>query len=208
MRKGAVRTWDLLVNYPDERERQDDLANILALGGSAKYPAAQDLFYAEKSLLQDRRAVLFLDDDVDVAFEDLDRLFVTFTSHDLWLAQPSWAHGSRMGSRIALNCPLFELHYTNSVEPAAAMFSQQALAACVDSFDQPAPGEDLGFAWAKLLGDPSDRIAVIDTVAVRKPPQLEDAAGAVDRGGGNAGTRLYGFVIRSGDRVQKVMLTS
>jgi LicD family len=195
MRKGAARTWDLLVNVADERDGDGDLANMVAIGGASKYAAAKDLYYTDGWLLRERKAVLFLDDDIDVAFDDLDRLFRTFLANDLWLAQPSWAHGSRAGSKVTLNCPIFEAHYTNFAEPAAALFSQQALATCVDSFDRPRSSA----AWPKLLGDPTDRIAVIDTVAVRQ-------AGASDHGTEDASLRLHGFVMRSGDRTLKIML--
>jgi hypothetical protein len=203
MRKGAARTWDLLVNHPAEPTPDDDLANIIAIGGTGKFPAAKDLYHADASLLRERKAVLFLDDDIDVAFEDLDRLFRTFLASDLWLAQPSWAHGSRAGSKFTLTNPLFELHYTNFVDGAATLFSQSALAACVESFDQPTGGDGLGFLWPRLLGAPIDRVGVIDAVAVRQ---------IVEAGHGEApsqaGAQLHGFVTRSGELVQKILLRS
>ena len=200
MRKGAVRTWDLLVNVADDRDGTDDLANMVAIGGTSKYAAAKDLYYTDAWLLRERKSVLFLDDDIDVAFEDLDRLFRTFLASDLWLAQPSWAHESPGRSKITLNCPLFDLHYTNLVDGAAALFSQQALATCIDSFDQPMSGVELGFLWPTLLGNPTDRVAIIDTVAVRTATAL-GTAGTED-----ASSHLYGFVRRSGDRALKIML--
>jgi len=203
MRKGAARTWDLAVNYPDDRASADDVANIIAIGGTSKYAAAKDLYYADASLLSERKAVLFLDDDIDIAFEDLDRLFRTFLASDLWLAQPSWAHGSPAGSKFTLTNPLFELHYTNFVDGAAALFSQSALAACVESFDQPAGSDGLGFLWPKLLGAPIDRVGVIDTVSVR---QVGAAGGRTETV--NPGALLHGFVTRSGELVQKILLRS
>ena len=202
MRKGAARTWDLMVNAPDDVAVEAELANFIAIGGTGKYAAAKDLYYADSWFLRERKAVLFLDDGIDIAFEDLDRLFQTFLASDLWLAQPSWAHGSPGGSKFTLSNPLFELHYTNFVDGAAALFSQSALAACIDSFDQPHGAEEPGFRWPKLLGAPIDRVGVIDAIAVRQAGETGGGAEPVDRG-----ARLYGFVTRSGEVVQKFMLT-
>jgi hypothetical protein len=227
MQKGAARTWDLLVNVADDRDGTDDLANMVAIGGASKYAAAKDLYYTDAWLLRERKAVLFLDEDIDVAFEDLDRLFRTFLANDLWLAQPSWAHDSHAGSKITLNCPLFELHYINFVEGAAPIFSQHALAACIDSFDRSMSGEGLGHVWPKLLGFPLDRIAVIDAIAMRKSrepgdrqaasaeqrrsqdiePGPEAAAVLASYGIEDTTHRLFGFVVPSGNRPQKIMLT-
>jgi len=203
MQKGVARTWDLLVNAPDDTGFDGDLANFIAIGGTSKYPAAKDLYYADPWFLRERKAVLFLDDGIDVAFEDLDRLLQMFLASDLWLAQPSWAHGSPAGSKFTLSNPLFELHYTNFVDGAATLFSQSALAACVDSFDQPAGGDGLGFLWPKLLGAPIDHVGVIDAVSVRQVGAAGGRAESVDRD-----ARLHGFVTRSGELVQKILLRS
>jgi hypothetical protein len=203
MRTGAVRTWDLLVNYPADRDFDDEVANYVAIGGRAKYPAARDLYYADSWIMRERTAVLFLDDDIDIAFEDLDRLFRTFVACDLWLAQPSWAQGSPGATELTLRNPQFEARYTNFVDGAATLFSQSALAACVESFDRPARDNELGSLWPKLLEAPFDRVGVIDAVAVRSAGGAGGPAAAVD-----PAARLLGFVRRSGEVLQKFRTTS
>ena len=203
MRKGAVRTWDLLVNYPDDRAVDDDVANYVAIGGSSKYPAARDLYYADSWIMRERKAVLFLDDDIDVAFEDLDRLFQTFVACDLWLAQPAWASGSPARTTLTSSNPELEVHYTNFVDGAATLFSQSALAACIESFDQPPGGGELGLLWPRLLAAPFDRVGVIDAVSVRQAEGAGGPAEVIDRG-----VRVLGYIKRSGEVLQKFKMTS
>ena len=198
MRKGAARTWDLLVSLPAGHAVDDDLANYIAIGGKAKYPAARDLYYADSWIMRERQAVLFLDDDIDVAFDDLDRLFQTFLTCELWVAQPSWAPGSPAVTRLAVGNPGIEAHYTNFVDTAAALFSQLALAASVESFDRPGAADELGFEWPSLLAAPFDRVGVIDAVSMRRVGGSSSPAQAIGRS-----PRILGYVKRAGDVLQK-----
>ena len=198
MRKGVARTWDLLVNFPDERASDDDVANYIVIGGTAKYPAAKDLYFADSWIMRERKAVLFLDDDIDVAFEDVDRLFQIFLTCDLWLAQPSWAPGSAGDVALTMSDPRFELRYTNSVDGVAALFSESALAACVDSFDQSIAAEELGFLWPKLLQAPFDRVGVIDAVSMRQAGGASARPKPIERS-----DQILGYVKRAGEVLQK-----
>jgi hypothetical protein len=59
-----------MVNYPDGCAFDDDLANYIVVGGTAKYPTAKELYYAESWFMRDRKAVLFLDDGIDIVLLD------------------------------------------------------------------------------------------------------------------------------------------
>jgi hypothetical protein len=182
MRKGASRQWDLLVDYYGKKpDYTDPFADFVNQGGVTKFPSVKAIDEANPGFLRDYRAIYFLDDDIDLAFGDIDRLFEIFMRHDLWLAQPSLTHDSHHTHQIVLHSPLFELRFTNFVEIMAPVMSQSAFAACIETFEQSISGFGLDFVWPALLGAPRDRIAIIDSVRMRHSKETDFQEGAFYR---------------------------
>jgi len=182
MRKDAPRQWDLLVDYYGRKpDYTDAFADFVNLGGITKFPSVKAIDEANPGFLRGYRAICFLDDDIDLAFGDIDRLFEVFMRRGLWLAQPSLTHDSYHTHQIVLHSPLFELRYTNFVEIMAPVMSQNAFAACIETFDQSISGFGLDLVWPALLGAPRDRIAIIDSVRVRHSKETDFQEGAFYR---------------------------
>jgi hypothetical protein len=174
MKKDAARQWDLLIDYYGAHDDyRDELADFTFKGGVAKYPSIRAFDRANVGLLRSYRALSFLDDDIEIAFEDIDRMFAIFTSHDLWLAQPSLSRDSFYSHAICLHCEQFELRYTNFVEIMAPIMSQTAFARLVETFDKSISGYGLDIAWPKLLGDPRNCIAILDSVQMRHAKKID-----------------------------------
>ena len=110
MRRDASRQWDLLVDYYGKKpDYADAFADFINQGGVTKFPSVKAIDEANPGFLRSYRAIFFLDDDIDVAFGDIDRLFDVFMRCGLWLAQPSLTHDSYHTHQIVLHSPLFEL---------------------------------------------------------------------------------------------------
>lgn len=120
-------------------------------------------------------AFFFPDDDLEFAVEDVNRLFDVFEARDLSLAQPSLDAASLVSYEITRTAPGNLLRYTNFVEVMCPVFSRAALAVCVVSFELTESNWGLDVLWPRLLGDPQDRIAIVDAVSVRhaRPPRAD-----------------------------------
>ena len=172
------RNWDFMLNYYEIPSiGWDEQADIVVTGGLSKFTAVKAIHSSAPDLFTDYRAVFFVDDDIMIDFADIDRLFSIFVEAGLELAQPALSHASYHSWVTTLACPSFHLRYTNYVEVMMPVFSRSAFLACVDSFDQCVSGYGLDFAWPVLLGNPLDRIAVIDAVTATHTRPIDLANG-------------------------------
>jgi hypothetical protein len=100
------------------------------------------------------------------------------------LAQPSLADGSYVAHEITRWNGSFEVRFTNFVEAMCPLFSREALRRCAPSFTKVYTAFGLDMVWARILGDPRDRIGMIDAAPVihsrpigggtwRRPPGLD-----------------------------------
>jgi SEC-C motif/Protein of unknown function (DUF707) len=178
MKKGEPRQWDLLVDcYGQTPDYHDEFADFTTSGGVAKFPSLAAIDTANPGFLRAYEAVFLPDDDLELDFADLDRLFEFFMNHGLLLAQPSLSHDSYYSMPICRHCALFDLRFTNFVEIMAPMFSRAALATCIATFGESVSGFGLDVVWPKLLGDPDDRIGIIDAVQMRHARKIDMVAG-------------------------------
>jgi len=179
----ATRPYDVWLDaYTDlgATAWADDPAYVTDGRGTTKFARAQALVPE----LTRYEAVWFPDDDISVDPAGVERLFATFHSHGLWLAQPSLADGSYVSHEITRWNGSFEVRYTNFVEAMCPLFSREALVRCAPSFTECVSAYGIDLAWGGILGDPRDR---------RRKGRLE-AAGRVRSG---RGSRTGGRKVRT-----------
>ncbi len=119
------------------------------------------------------RYVLLLDDDIEIDASSIERLFGVMRDHDLWLAQPAYTPDSHVRWPITVAVPGLLLRYTDFVEVGVSAFEVSALARVIDTIAESRSGWGLDMVYSQLLGDPHDRIAVIDSVTCRHPDRAE-----------------------------------
>lgn len=68
---------------------------------------------------------------------------------------------------ITLKNEGLSFRHTNFVEIMAPLFSRQALLQCLFTFNISISGYGLDLIWPKVLGWPTDKIALFDSVSVR-----------------------------------------
>jgi len=171
------RSWDLLLSYYQRPLHLDDRAEMATLGGVAKFPALWETNRAHNNFLLRYEAALFLDDDIEIRFEDVDALFSVARDFQLALAQPSLSLESFSSWPVTLRCPSFRLRFTNFVEIMAPLFSREALGQCLETFPQSISGWGLDLVWPAILGHPREAIAVIDEIAVTHTRPVDPAQG-------------------------------
>ena len=178
----SPRSWDLLIDYYEKLDSDhDDLADFINEGGITKFSSMHALDRTTPDFLRSYRAICFLDDDIEIAFQDIDRMFTIFSSFGLWLAQPSLTADSFYTYPMTVNCDCFVMRYTNFVEIMAPIMSQETFVKLVGTFNESISGYGLDDVWPKILGYPRDRIAILDAVTARHTKKIDHKEGAFYR---------------------------
>ena len=161
-----ARSWNLLVSFFG----QDEAAlvppfEMLARQQGQKWPAMHQLLASGE--LPAFELVWCVDDDIACRWSDINRLFDTVADYGLDLAQPALDADSYVSHAITMAKPGRVLRYTSFVEVMCPVFSRAAFERCAPPMAEALLGWGLDFVWASLLGNPTDRIGVIDSVPVR-----------------------------------------
>ena len=146
-------------------------------GGLTKFTALWETNRQHDNFLFQYQATLFLDDDIEIRFEDVDALFSVTREFRLALAQPSLSPESFSSWPITLHCPASRLRFTNFVEIMAPLFSREALERCFDTFRQSLSGWGLDIVWPAILGHPREAIAIIDEIMMTHTRPVDPAQG-------------------------------
>lgn len=190
------RNWDLCTSWYGSPETfgHDALAEHQVLQNrdqDRKWTALHDLFH-EGSPLWDYERVFFPDDDLRTSWRDINTLFSICRRFDLDLAQPTIV--GYPNQRITTPHPEHLLRYTSWVEVMAPIFSRQALRLCAPTFESSVSGFGLDHVWPKLLGEPRNRIAMIDQVVVEHTRPGNVATASYDYEGAlREGSQLQGL---------------
>ncbi len=173
------RSWDLLLSfYADAGSDLSKRAEYVSVGGLSKFTAVKDMYLADRSIFDNYEYVWFLDDDIEIPFENVDAFFMAIAKLQLHLAQPSLTADSFCSFKATVHDPACVVRYTNFVEIMMPAFSRAALQTCIDSFDKSVSGWGLDYAWAKRLGYPERKIAIVDAIVARHTKPIDEAGGA------------------------------
>lgn len=186
MGEPASRSYDVWLDYygeGDARRWADDPVHLTDGPGTTKYGRILALLDA----LTRYDAIWFPDDDIRTDPAGVERLFATFARRRLLLAQPSLADGSYVAHEITRWNGSFEVRFTNFVEGMCPLFAPEALRTCAPSFPESPSAYGLDMVWPTMLGDPRDRIGMIDAAPVihsrpigggpwRRPPGFDPQA--------------------------------
>jgi hypothetical protein len=191
----AERSWDLCISWYDRgcALGVDPLADWEAMQAEdRKFPALWRLFGTGSPFWRYEH-VMFPDDDLQMSWGDIERMFAIVRANDLLLSQPSLLADSHVLHPITRQRPEGLLRFTNFVEVMVPVFSREALGACAGTFALSPSAFGLDHVWPRMLGLPASRIAVVDRVGVAHTRPM---GGAYDVAAANAeGARvraLYG----------------
>ncbi len=167
------RNWDLCTSFYGDASSfpMNDFAEYQVLQNkNRKWPAIHKLFH-RNSPLWDYDYFLFPDDDIDMSWGSINRIFDVSRRLNLHLAQPALGAGSYFSYKITLQNELFNLRYTNFIEAMIPLFSRFAMEICAPTFATSHSGWGLDYVWSYLLGNIPRSIAIIDETPVlhRRP---------------------------------------
>ncbi|MBP2626013.1 MAG: hypothetical protein H6Q68_724 [Firmicutes bacterium] len=167
------KNFDLAISYFGDSEGlyADDCDFYEHVKGP-KFLPLYDLIINNIDYILQYDAIWLSEDDLDCDAKTIHEMFRIFHEHELWLAQPSLTTDSYYSHAITLKKPGLLLRYTNFVEIMAPIFAKQALLQCLSTFNKSQSGWGLELAWPKILGDPVDKIAILDAVSIRHTRQV------------------------------------
>ena len=114
-------------------------------------------------------AIWIVDDDIQMSTRDINRMFLLFQEHDLWIAQPAFDPGSHASWEMTIFDEKYLLRFSNFVENGVMVCARDALKLCLPAMKDIKTGFGSDFLFPHLTGFPSQRIAVIDDVQCHHP---------------------------------------
>lgn len=162
------KDFDLAISYFGDMEGLfSDECDFYQQAKGPKFPALYDLIVNNMDYILQYDAICLSEDDLYCDAKTVHEMFRIFHENTLWLAQPSLTTDSYYSHEITLAKPGLTLRYTNFVEIMTPIFSRQALLQCLPTFNKTQSGWGIEHAWTRILGHPTDKIAIIDAVSIR-----------------------------------------
>ena len=153
--------YDLALIYYGNKDGYAKDASVYTTNRGTKFHLIADLFESNPRL-SEYEHVWMPDDDLIIDPASINKLFKMNKEYDLWISQPSimgW-----YGLDVTLHHKNSILRYTNYVEIMCPCFQQAALQKCFKTFRENKTGWGIDSAWNIILGQPIDKIAIIDDV--------------------------------------------
>lgn len=168
--EGKNRDFDLILDYyGDKPDTYKSDCELYFQRKGTKFPKFHQIILENQNLIFQYEAVWIPDDDLMIQTDEINKMFQQFSENQLLLAQPALTPDSYSGfwKEVTLENPNYHIRYTNFVEVMAPIFSRDALIKCWETFKMSQTGYGLDLVWPKLLGDPKDKISIMDTIKIR-----------------------------------------
>ena len=167
--KGDNRDFDLVLYHYGTSPALEPEAELFVTRRGTKRENFCHFYDHHRGDLDKYESIFVVDDDILIGTDALNSLFAIAREHDLWLSQPAFAPGSHIHWPITRQVPNSYLRFTNFVEVGVTLFSRPALERVIDAMRNGRSGWGLDMIYSQLLGDPTDKIAVIDAVPCVHP---------------------------------------
>jgi len=167
---GTNRNFDLFLFYfgTGGADFSADAEFFLARAGT-KTENFCHLYGSQPERLASYENVFVVDDDIVMETFALNRSFDLFYTYELWLAQPAYTADSHIRWPITRQDPSSVLRFTNFVEIGVMLFRRAQLDKVIDAMARSRSGWGLDMVLSQLLGNPTDRIAILDAVLCTHP---------------------------------------
>lgn len=173
------REYDLLTNYYAHNDIEADIGEYVIYQPGTKFTAAHLIGKSLPRLYHGYRAVLFLDDDIEISPSQIDDLFRATESHGLFLSQPSLTPDSHcIWPALFRKSNQPGVRYLNAVEIMMPLLSAEALDLCLPHFHRSVSGFGLDLLFGHLVNlFGSRRVGIFDDISVRHAKPIDDKSG-------------------------------
>jgi hypothetical protein len=170
------RTWirgqtefDLFVVYYGKNSKFKGDGKYYATAQGSKFVILTDVLNKHPELFIQYDSIFIPDDDLYMESHEINRFLALFHQYKLAIAQPSIM--GYVSWPITAHVLFSSLRYTNLIEIMCPCFSQEALNLCKPTFTENRTNWGIEHLWFRLLGEPSDKIAIVDeTIAFHTRP--------------------------------------
>ena len=158
--------WDLVLLYYgdniDIAKTYKTDKNQVHVGKGFKWHLIKEFITQNMEYVKGFDYVWFPDDDIKITNFEISSMFYIMEKWDLWLAQPSLT--GYVSHSITKPQPNSILRFTNFVEVMAPCMSRDVVFKLLDTFDSNYSSWGYEAVWNHLLGNPKDKIAIIDSI--------------------------------------------
>lgn len=155
--------FDVYINYYGEVSgRYEKDGQFYSTFKGTKFKILLQVLDTHPDLLDYYQNVWIPDDDIYLTTEAVSQMFQTFKEFDLMLAQPGIIGFISIPLSAAI--PFSRLRFTNWVEIMCPIFSRVCLQALKHTFTENDSHWGIEFLWNMVLGNPKDKIGIIDEV--------------------------------------------
>jgi hypothetical protein len=163
------RNWDLCVSWYENDLPVDieDSEHFFHQPEGRKFSAVADLLTKYPKLMEYENFWL-PDDDLEISWRDINRMFNIFRRMRLELAQPALTSSSHsfVNHLVTAQDPNYFLRFCDFVELMCPLFSRELIELCLPAFRGTVMAFCLDHIWGGLQGRVPGRTAIIDDVAV------------------------------------------
>ncbi|WP_186445531.1 DUF707 domain-containing protein [Paenibacillus cremeus] len=160
------KNFDLCLSYyGNEPGRYANECDYYVESKGPKFIKLHELIQSLGSLVFQYDAIWLPDDDISTNAYNISRMFQIFSEQNLQLAQPALTKHAFF--QVTVRHIDYKLRYTKFVEVMVPIFSREALQICWPTFNKSLTGWGLEHVWAKLLGYPNKKMAIIDETPVK-----------------------------------------
>ncbi len=163
----CTRTWDLQLNaYGDAAAQIADADLPTVIDQGTKWDSLARHFRANPELLERYEYVMLPDDDLLMTASGINRIFEVAVEQDLTIAQPAMSIDSFVSYPVLMQCPGFDLRYTNHLECMSPCIKTSYMKTLLPIIEKYVCGWGADHIWALLMKDPPFKAAVIDEVTM------------------------------------------
>ena len=128
------------------------------------------IFQKHKEKLLSYDYIFIADDDIIITPENIELMFETTKTYNLWISQPSFKHESKISWGITKNKPHLKLAYTNFVEVNTPVICTKKLEQWMEKYDPILIGWGIDLLFIQVLGiHEKQRYAVLHNVSCINP---------------------------------------
>lgn len=140
---------------------------------NSKYDILQQIIVDNFSIINKYEYIWLPDDDLDISYNNLCKMFAIMKKYDLWIAQPS-VIGNINIEATAQN-KQYDMRYTNLIEIMGPAFKLNIFLYLSKTFGITKSMWGVENFWSILLGCPDDKLAIIDCISMNHTKQSTEA---------------------------------
>jgi hypothetical protein len=153
----------MLVYYGQDGNRYKNDCDHYFYGVRGSKWSILDSLKEDLDKLQSQYDFIFVpDDDILMRADTINRVFEFAAEYNLHICQPAIA--GWISVPFCMPCPLTKMRFTNWVEIMCPCFSSFAFNVSRPTFGYNKSNWGISYLWNKLLGNPKDKIAILDEV--------------------------------------------